>query len=218
MKKVLILEDHQDAQKWLGLAVTLAFPGIAVHCCDRLSQAIALLVELNPDLCLVDLKLPDGSGVDFITHCRQNHPEIQLVVTTLFDDDQHLFPAINAGAQGYLLKEEPREVISQALQGLTHGTPPLSGPISRRILNHVKTTIAQPESTEENADLFLSKREQEMLTVIAKGYKTAEAAELLGVSYHTAARHVKNIYSKLDINSRAEATQQALRLGLLKDS
>lgn len=219
MKQVLILEDLKDAQRWLTEAVLTSFPEAQVHCCDTLGSAIAWLDGKKPELCLIDLRLPDGSGVDFIRHCSSVVPSAHKVVTTIYDDDIHLFPAIQAGANGYLLKDEPRHVIAHALRKLATGTPPLSPQITQRMMNYfqqVRTTPMEQLQRREQQDIAggLSSREKQVLAVIAQGFKTAEAADLLSVSYHTAARHIKNIYAKLHINSRAEAVQEALRLGL----
>ncbi len=216
MKQVLILEDLKDAQRWLREAVLASFPEAHIECCDTLGQALGWLESRVPDLCLVDLRLPDGSGLDFIRQCKSVAPLAQQVVTTIYDDDIHLFPAIQAGAHGYLLKDQPRQVIADALKNLATGTPALSPQITQRMISYLRqerSTTWESETAPSDTQL-LSTREQEMLGVIARGFKTAEAAELLGVSYHTAARHIKNIYAKLGINSRAEAVQAAIRLGL----
>lgn len=216
MNRVLILEDLLDAQRWLSEAVRRSFPQAQIHCFETLQAALQALDDFVPNLCLVDLRLPDGSGVEFIRQCRVRAPSAHQIVTTMYDDDMHLFPAIQAGADGYLLKEEPQAVIARALTAVADGTPALSPQISRRILDFMRHTDAGTVTPGTAADCLLSPREQECLVVIARGYKTAEAADMLGVSYHTAARHVKNIYAKLGISSRAEAVQQAIRLGLLE--
>ncbi|MFL1467974.1 LuxR C-terminal-related transcriptional regulator [Marinobacter sp. DUT-3] len=216
MKQVLILEDLKDAQRWLTGAVLTSFPEAQVHCCDTLGSALAWLDGKQPELCLVDLRLPDGSGVDFIRHCKSVAPSAHQVVTTIYDDDIHLFPAIQAGANGYLLKDEPRQVIADALKNLATGTPPLSPQITQRMMNYFQQVRSTPLGQEGRQDTagMLSSRERQVLEMIARGFKTAEVADILDVSYHTAARHIKNIYAKLGISSRAEAVQEAIRLGL----
>ncbi|WVM87745.1 response regulator transcription factor [Halopseudomonas pachastrellae] len=136
MKNILILEDLKDAQRWLADAARRAWPDAEVQFYSTLRSACQALDERAPQLCLVDLQLPDGSGVDFIRQCRQQHPDAQLVVATMYDDDMHLFPALQAGANGYLLKEDPQEQIASALLGIVKGVPPLSPQIAQRMLGY----------------------------------------------------------------------------------
>lgn len=188
MKHILILEDLKDAQHWLAAATQRAWPEAEIVFCATLRSACKALDEGAPQLCLVDLQLPDGSGVDFIRQCRQQHPDAQLVVATMYDDDLHLFPALQAGANGYLLKEDPQEQIASALLGIVKGVPPLSPQIAQRMLGYFQQVPLEVAEEARKRDLpeadsagLLSAREQEFLLVIGNGYKTAEAAEMLGV-------------------------------------
>jgi len=218
VRHVLIIEDLKDAQRWLREAVLLAFPDAEVSCCNTLDNSLHWIAKHAPDLCLVDLKLPDGTGVDFIRSCHSRHPSAYQVVTTIYDDDIHLFPAIHAGASGYLLKDEPKASIAQALKtGVNEGSPPLSAQVARRMIRYFKHNGVgnEPEKVPSSSAVhLLSPREQETLTRIAAGHTIAQTAQILGVSYHTAARHVKNLYAKLGISARAEAVREAIRLGL----
>lgn len=220
MHKVVILEDHLDAQQWLREAALLLWPDADIRVFSRLKKALEALSAPDwpkVDLCLIDLQLPDGSGLDFIRAIQQTCVDTWLVVTTLFDDDLHLLPALQAGAHGYLLKDESCEALASALAGLERGQPPLSGSIAQRLMMAFREphVLLEAQDVGNEGEVALSQRELECLQMISKGYKTAEVADLLGVSYHTAAKHVRNIYRKLNINSRAQAVQEALRLGLI---
>lgn len=211
MSTVFILEDLLPAQRWLSAAVRLAVPNAEVHCFDELASGLAWLADHDPLLCLVDLKLPDGSGIDCIRACKALSHKPPVLVITMYDDDLHLLPALKAGADGYLLKEEPQEVIAHAIRDVLHQRPALSSPITARLMQIAQ---AAPQAVEP-PPCPLTLREQAILQAIAKGYRTSEVAELLSISPHTAAKHLKNIYAKLGIHSRMEAVTEAMRFGLL---
>jgi DNA-binding NarL/FixJ family response regulator len=164
-----------------------------------------------PQIALIDLGLPDGSGVDLIREITQSLPQCQCVVTTIYADDRHLFPALRAGATGYLLKDQPKERVVAALRGIASGEPPLSPVIAQRLLR----VFGADQNDAASQDSPLSNRERETLVLIAKGYKLPEVAEQLGVTRNTAAGFIKSIYRKLNISSRAEATLEAARMGLV---
>ncbi|HVT35749.1 MAG TPA: response regulator transcription factor, partial [Nevskiaceae bacterium] len=165
MKHAIVVEDLPSSSHWLSQALAEAFPGIEVRNAASLSAARALLRAALPEIALIDLGLPDGSGVDLIAQLARSAPGCHCIVTTIFADDVHLFPALRAGAQGYLLKDQPREKIVQALQGIVAGEPPLSPVIARRLLS----VFTPAPSAGEEANL--TPRERETLTLIAKGCK-----------------------------------------------
>ena len=202
--RALIVDDLASSRDWLACATTLAFPGIAIVQAATLAQAMPLC-EPPPPLALIDLGLPDGSGIRLIEHL---HPRgVLCIVATVFDDDAHLFPALHAGAQGYVLKDQTPEALAAMLGGIAAGQPPLSPSIARRLLRHF-----QPVAPAANA---LTARETEVLRLIAKGMSIGESADLLGLSRHTVAGYLKDIYRKLAVGSRAEATLEAMRRGLV---
>lgn len=211
MKTGIVIEDIPAAREGLAAVLGEAFPGIEVSTAATLKAGRGLLKTLQPEIALVDLGLPDGSGVELIDQLTRDVPGCRCIVTTIFADDVHLFPALRAGAQGYLLKDQPREKMVQAVSGIVSGEPPLSPVIARRLLQ-----VFAPEAPTGAPDARLSPRERETLTLIAKGYKLPEVALQLGVARNTAADFVKSIYRKLNISSRAEATLEAARLGLVK--
>ena len=208
MKIGLILEDMPDAQIWLQSVLEEAFPGILVHIVGTVSEALATLETLRPEIALVDLNLPDGSGMVILRNLTSAHPECLRIVTTIFDGDQHLFPALRAGAQGYVLKDRPRPSLVRLLQGIADGQPPLSPSIASRLLGFFTPA---PESADET----LTPREVSVLALIAKGYTIARAAELLALSPHTVGGYVKDIYRKLNVSTRAEAALEASRRGIV---
>ena len=182
-------------------------------------DALGLVSAIKFDLALVDLGLPDGSGVDVVAALREHQPETQSVVVTIHDDDEHLFPALQAGAFGYILKEQARELIIEQLQRISQGEPPLSPSIARRVMAYFAAkSKPQPMSASSAAvpHVSLTDRETEVLLRVAKGYTLPEIGVQLTLSRHTIADYVKQIYRKLNVSSRAEAALEAQRLGLFR--
>lgn len=213
MKHGIIIEDLPPAQEWLRDVVLTAYPEINLHLGQSVQDGLSLIAAHAPDLALIDLNLPDGSGIEIIQAITAKHPQTYTIVSTIYDDDQHLFPALRAGARGYLLKEQRKDQLVKLLKGIVNGEPPLSPSISQRLLQYFSP--ASPEVINRSEAISLTRREQEVLSIIAKGHNLNDAAELLAVSRNTVATHVKNIYSKLNISSRAEAAQMASQMGII---
>lgn len=208
IRRALIVEDQPATCRVLEGLLADHFAGVDIRAASSVADAIACLAEWPADLALIDLGLPDGSGVRVIEHLAETRPACFRVVTTIFADDVHLFPALRAGANGYLLKDQPAEQLGLALTGILNGEPPLSPAIARRLMQ-----VFSPESSEPEEKL--SPRERETLMLIAKGCRLGDVAEQLGVTRNTAAGYIKSVYRKLDVGSRAEATLEAVRRGLV---
>lgn len=209
MKTGFILEDLPESQTWLAQALRDSFPGITITSAYTMREARMRLERPPwPDIALIDLGLPDGSGVEAIELLARASPNTLCVVASIFDDDAHIFPALRAGARGYLLKDQPVDAIVHALTGIATGQPPLSPAIARRMLAYF-----QPAQT--LADPALTDRETEVLRLIAKGMTQAETGRLLGISQNTVSGYVKDIYRKLNVSSRAEAALVARDMGLV---
>lgn len=204
--RALVVDDLAASRDWLERALALAFPGIAVETAATVAEALAR-IDPPPPLALVDLGLPDGSGVRVIEELARRG-ETMAIVATVFDDDAHLFPALRAGAQGYVLKDQPPEALAAMLQGIAAGQPPLSPSIARRLLLHFRPPAPEPDAP------ALTPRETEVLRLTAKGMTVQEVADLLGLSRHTAGGYLKDIYRKLSVSTRAEAALEAARRGL----
>lgn len=220
MKYGLVVDDVAASQQWLSEALQTAFPGIELRCAGSIREGLALLQERAPDLALIDLGLPDGSGVALIEWCSEQAPQTHCVVASIFDDDEHIFPALRAGALGYLLKDQPVESIVLALRGIAAGQPPLSAAIARKVLMFFRgaAMAARDQSARAEADLTdepLTAREHEVLVLIAKGLTMQESANMLGLTRNTVAGYVKTIYRKLNVSSRAEAALTARTMGLV---
>lgn len=206
----LVVDDLAASRAWMAQALAEAFPGIVLREADSLADGLLALDPL-PDLAVIDLGLPDGSGLQLIEVLRRAASPPLCLVATVFDDDGHLFPALRAGAEGYLLKDQSVAAVADALRGIASGRPPLSPSIARRLLAHFRPAPLAPAVAESP----LTARETEVLRAVAKGYTVQQAAELLQLSPHTVAGYLKEVYRKLAVGSRAEATLEAARRGLI---
>lgn len=219
MRVGLLVEDHQDAREWLKRSLSTAFPGIKLASESTLAGGYSALDHLceagiAPDIALVDLGLPDGSGTELIRKLVIKAPSCLCVVATRYEDDDHLFAALKAGARGYLLKQRPQAELIRLLAGIANGEPPLSPAVAQRLLSEFGPGPESETFPDTATPIQLTPREREVLSLITKGHTLARVGDLLEISRHTVAAHVKRIYEKLGISSRAEASMKAVHLGL----
>jgi DNA-binding NarL/FixJ family response regulator len=227
---ILIVEDD-PAMEAVAVAAMSVFPGAAVRTARTISEAERWIRRIVFDLALVDLGLPDGSGIalikmimrDVAPSADTNAIPTVCVAHTVFDDDQHLFGALAAGAQGYLLKGESPDVMRARLQVAMSGEPVVSPAIARRVLAYFRglaTTIAPHTASipaPVAASATLTPRETDVLRRLSHGNTLGEVARELDLSVNTVKTHVKNVYARLDVSSRIAAVDAARRMGLLKD-
>jgi DNA-binding NarL/FixJ family response regulator len=222
---VLIVEDEPEFMRRFTNAVLLD-PDLALAgCAGTARAAIAMLEAQPPDVILVDLGLPDMNGVEIIRHAVRKQCGCDVLVVTMFDDDQHVLDSIEAGAAGYLLKDALPESIVASIRELRVGGSPISPGIARRILDRFRLALAPSRSRAAPAapapkgaatgDSPLTERETELLRLTAKGLSFETISELMGISPHTVVAHVRKIYRKLAVHSRGEAVYEATQLGLL---
>lgn len=211
MKNALILEDTDGVREMLTRLLSNAFPGIEIKAAASLAQAKAAIQAHTFELALLDINLPDGNGVTLVGELRTRSPNTNCVMATIFDDDDNVFNALRAGANGYLLKSEPEQELTTRLKGILAGDPPISPSIARRILSHFC-----PPTPQHSGAAHLSDRERDVLTLVAKGLSRSEIGAHLKIGATTVASHIGAVYRKLDISNRAEATIEAIRLGLLR--
>jgi DNA-binding NarL/FixJ family response regulator len=209
MKQALIVEDVAETRDWLSEIVTAAFPACTVHCASTVAEAMTTGSGKVFDLALIDLGLPDGPGLEVLRFLRWQSPDTVCVITTVVGDDSHIIAALSAGAQGYLLKQQPAAQLSRQLVQMAEGIPALSPSIARRIMDHFRMT-----GPAAGGECDLTGREKQTLGLIARGLRNSEAAETLGIAESTVSSHIKSIYRKLGISTRAEASWHATRLGL----
>ena len=220
---VLIVEDEPEFSERFAEAVLSDSALQLLGAVASGSAALATLDRMAPDVMLVDLGLPDMSGVQVIQRAAALHPRTDILVVTMFGDDAHVLASIEAGATGYLLKDAGTERIAASIREIHAGGSPISPTIARRVLLRFKaapavegTTPPQRRAPAVAAEAgLLSTRETDILRLVSKGLSCAEVGEHLSISSHTVVTHVKNIYRKLAVHSRGEAIFEAGQLGLL---
>lgn len=226
---ILLVEDDLATRDWLAGLLSSGPDATRPVCFGTAGEALAWLAGHRPDIVLIDLGLPDRPGTDVIRAAATRWPDCDILVITIFGDEAHVVAALEAGANGYLLKDSSLDNIREHLAYLRLGGSPMTPRIARMLIRqHRDTRLPVGESGLMPLDMpldppravdppgELSKREHEVLTGIAKGFSYAEVAVALYVTTNTVRSHIKNIYFKLAVNSRSEAVyefnqRQALR-------
>ena len=230
MWRVLIVEDDPPMREFFAASVRRCDQLTLVASVGTMADARAFLDDAarGLDVLLTDLGLPDGSGLEVIRYARQRHPECEALVISMFGDEDNVLASIEAGALGYIHKDAAPDDIAHTILEMKSGASPISPMIARRVLSKylslqsnkplalvdfVQTAIKSGANDGEKG--LLSRREQEVLELIARGFSYAEIARLQAVSVHTVQTHIKSLYSKLAVHSKSEAVFEATRMGLL---
>ncbi|RTZ65681.1 MAG: DNA-binding response regulator [Aquificaceae bacterium] len=182
--------------------------------CSTLSEGLENLINHPSNILLLDLGLPDGSGIELIKFIRDQGLSTNVIVISVFGDEKHILSAISAGAMGYLLKDEEHQKIETSIMQMLKGGSPISPSIARHLLKYHQEERVK-NTTPDVIKIKLTNREIDILKKISKGYSCKEISEMENISYHTVATHVRNIYKKLSVNSRAEALYEAYTMGIL---
>lgn len=204
--KVAIVEDKAGVREnWAKLLQ--ASPGFrCVAACESGEAALETLLHSRPDVVLTDIQLPGISGIECIIRLKQVLPETQFLMVTVYTDADRVFEALKAGASGYLLKSTPPAELLASITNVTRGQSPMSGAIARLVIEAFRQPAPQAP-----ADAGLTQREEECLRLLARGLANKEIADRMGVSVSTVHFHLKGIYQKLHVRSRAEATLRYLQ-------
>ena len=226
---ILILEDQPDAVAMLTQVARASFGEVHLAVANDLASVRKLTspeLQRHFDYALVDMRLPDGLSIDWLAQFKQQQPKTVVIVTSLYDDDDLVFAALRAGADGYLLKGDGADQLEHALAKLLRGEPPISPAIARKLMQQFRVsalalTVAAPITPPEPRGgvsltaQSLTAREEDVLALIGSGLMIKQVAAKLGISYHTVNDNIKAIYRKLGIHTRAQAASEASRLGLV---
>jgi len=205
--RVAIVEDNEEIRVSLERVIGRA---AGLECAGSWPSgelAMQNLPPLRPDVVIMDIGLPDISGIECTARLKALLPETQVLIFTVYDDNKKVFQALEAGASGYLLKRSTPAEIRQAILDVQQGGAPMSGEIARKVVQSFRRTQVPAASTEQH----LTPREEAVLNLLAQGYVTKEIADKLAISFDTVRFHLKHIYAKLHVRSRAEAIVKRLR-------
>ncbi|GAA4242747.1 response regulator transcription factor [Actinomadura meridiana] len=213
--RILVVDDQTVVREGLVLLLEL-LPGLDVAgSCGDGEQAVAMVAELAPDVVLMDLRMPRMDGVEATRRIKQEHPDVEVVVLTTYADDESIFAALRAGARGYLTKDAGADEIARAVAAVRGGAAQLD-PAVQRLLVEAVATDERPRKAAARGEPpdGLTRREAEVLTLIARGRSNAEIAGDLFISEATVKTHINNLFAKASLRDRAQAVTYAFRHGL----
>lgn len=205
--KVVIVEDQKEIREMLRILVSGSNGFLFLGAFETAEEAMEQIPKLQPDVVLMDIHLPQQSGIQCINNLKSSCPDMQFLMCTSLEDSETIFAALKAGANGYITKSTAPAKLLEAITEVYQGGSPMSAQIARKVVGAFHNSTALPNSAFEG----LSLREQEILTLLSKGFRYKEIAEKLFISLETVRTHVRNIYEKLQVNSRTEAINKAFK-------
>jgi len=205
--RVAIVEDHDDFREGLVHVLNFTEGFTCAGSFESVEEALPAFPEA--DVVLLDIHLPGKSGIDAIASLKAKHPKTQIIMLTVFDDDDHVFRAIVAGADGYILKKTPPSQVLSAIQDAAAGGTPMTPFVARRVIDLFRHYA--PEPAEKHS---LTARELEILGQLVVGLDNREIADKLFISRETVRNHIKHIYEKLHVHSKSQAVAKAIKQGL----
>lgn len=209
--KILLCDDQAVIRDGLEMLLTLEKDMQVVGSASDGAEAVELAAQKQPDLILMDLKMPGVNGIEATRDIRARFPHIKILVLTTYDDDEWVFDAIRAGASGYLLKDTPRQKIIEAIRGTMDGKSFLDPAVAGKLMNQISSNQKQPASILAEK---LTERELDVLRLLAKGFNNSDIARQLHLSEGTVRNHVSAILEKLGVSDRTQAAVIAIRHGL----
>ena len=209
--KVGIIEDQANIREGLKLLIDGTGGYRCVGSFGSMEEALEQIGRELPDVLLVDIGLPGMSGIEGIRRIKNRHPQLAMMMLTVYDDDRRIFDALCAGACGYLLKKTPPARLLESLREVAGGGAPMSPEIARRVVALFREIRPPAE-----ADYQLTPHELRILTLLVEGHNYKTAADELGVSINTIRFHMRSIYEKLQVHSKSEAVSKALRNRIIR--
>lgn len=204
--KVSIVEDDSGIRESLEILINGSDGFSCLNTYKNAENALKQIPVQIPDVILMDINLPGASGIECVKKLKEMFPDINIIMLTMYEDSDHIFNALSAGARGYLLKRTPPMKLLEAIREVQQGGSPMSSQIARMVVNSFKKLGVSSEEMKN-----LTKREEEILALLAKGFKYKEIGEKLFIGTETVRSHLRNIYEKLQVRSRTEAVVKYLK-------
>lgn len=208
--RVAIIEDERELREGLQSLINYTPEFSCTHSFGSMETALSKINPQETDLVLTDIGLPRMNGIDGTRMLREKYPDLPIVVLTVHEENEKIFQALCAGANGYLLKNTPPARIIEALTEVLNGGAPMSPDVARRVV-----TLFRKFAPPEVSDYKLTDQEKQILKMLVDGHHYKTAAHELGISIHTVSFHLRNIYTKLHVHSKTEAVAKALRENLV---
>ncbi len=203
---VAIVEDNDKIREGLGVLINASPEFSCTATYETAEEALRRIPRSRPDVVLMDIGLPGMSGIECVEELKSKAPGVQVMMLTVYEDDDRVFKSLVAGATGYVLKNTMPAQLLEAIRDLHNGGSPMSNGIARKVVNAFKDMGTSSKELEN-----LSEREVEVLSLVAKGYRDREVAEKFFISVETVRKHLRNIYQKLHVRSRTEAVLKYLQ-------
>jgi DNA-binding NarL/FixJ family response regulator len=205
--RIAIVEDNKVIRESLMEFIQADSGCECVFACSTAEEALKEIPKHQPDVVLMDIQLPDISGIECTAHLKQLMPSVQIVIVTVYEDSERIFKALRAGACGYILKRGIPEELISAIRGVRNGGAPMSGEIARKVIASFQEPVTTAAEMED-----LSPREREILELLAAGFPNKQIAARVGLTNGTVRWHLLHVYHKLHVRSRTEATLKFLSI------
>jgi len=209
--KILIADDHPVVREGLSSMLSRERGIQVVGEAENGTEAIKKAGELQPDIILMDLRMPEIDGVEAMRQIKVGNPDMKFIVLTTYDNDEYIFEGIEAGARAYLLKDAPREELFEAIRAVYRGESLIQPAVAGKVLDRLAELSRQVQTPER-----LSEREVEVLKLIAKGASNKLIATTLCIGESTVKTHIQSVFQKLGVSDRTEAVTEAIKKGIIR--
>lgn len=212
--RVLIADDHALVRLGIRQYLESADDIVVIGEAADGNQAVALVDQHNPDVLLLDINMPGMTGIEVTQYLKNSHPDVRILILTAYDEDPYVFSLLQAGANGYLLKNCDIDELQRAVRSVYIGKTVLSPTVADKIVNQIRRNSPVAQTTLDSSE-ELTSRELEILRLAARGFTNKAIGQQIGISDRTAQGHLANIYAKLNVASRTEAVTEAMKRGLI---
>ncbi len=219
--KIALVEDNPSLQRRFLLNFSFFEEIEVLFCSPSGEQFLSEIEERNdnghdlPSVVLMDIELPGITGIDATLALKESHPDIEVMMITVFEDEERIMDSLRSGASGYLLKDEPPEVIVSSVAELIAGGAPMTAKIARKIIAGIQSPEKNRDKPSSKPGFDLSERELEIIKLLVNGKSYTQTAEILIISPHTVKTHIKNVYKKMHVHSKASLVKIAIKKGII---